>query len=592
MLQIRCKVSDIAMKYKSKLSLVQDLGDFVRNEEWEIIAKLLRARYFDYTPYFEAVCGSLNDTEVIVELMTVLGSEFTQFTADCYALAVKRNGYFLSDIDVNPLQSRHFKAGLLPKDLYLMFLKRTILSENKNICIIWDQALKGIPESQMKDYLSVVEWNDPPARLWSTISFSALEAGCSGGVRQQIFEIFSYSGNNSSRGELIARLLLIGYIYRRTSVMGVNEFFDLVREESRDLLIQNLVSCLRFGGKVSPCNESAFIGVVFNELKASFPATATPFLNFLVNLSWWSERESDWLRIVEAVGRFLYDPKKDWPTIQQSCTILSLKGTASSLTNFISLRPEYLHSLFHECPKRIPNSPALLPFQTRAESFFKSNRFLPSGIGEFSLSSQVSDSLSRLLMICNQLEALYSLHRRELIQMRVSVSPSSVSTDKVYRFTLVIRSFFHLFLQQRDWYVFKDEQRLLIPSVQCPPQILFSFGFLIGAAIIFQHKLPFHLSFEYFQLLRSKSLTESFYQENFGLKGAIESIIYPFTSAPLFVMTSVLRLQPPLQATSIGPAEQEQIFSAGLEQFRLGFESICNWNLFSSTEFYNLIPHV
>ncbi len=586
-LDLRCEASAFGLKSYSGPTLSVHIGNLYLTGGQEQLWRLLKAKYFDYDPYLVSFCSSLRSRNVLIRLVKDLASEFPSLAADCLCVSSKNYHDLPWDV-VNPLQSKYFRAHYWSEHSYKRLLLHTKVNETDNANIRWDQTFKGISEAETDGYLSLKDWNVPPARLWSTISFYSIH-GVALHVKNRIFEIAA-TMKSSEGGELIARLLLIGYLYRKTSVIGTYESLRFIEETASDALITSLCACIRSGGHMGPCKDFTFIEQLFNALKSQFSEIFAPYVNLFFHVAVWSLSEVDWRWQVRKFGAFLYDvDRSNWPTISETCAILSLRPSTLLLTKFIYNRPDYLARVVYECPKLIPRQ--YLSLETRAELFLTTSRSAPAEIGDFSLRFAFDHSkpLSALLMVCNQLEALYRLHHRRLLQMHVNASFFSLE-PQVYSFTLLIRAFFSLFLLQNDWYIF-DTQQQLIPSSQCPPQVLFTFGFLVGAAVIFQKSLPLKLSFEYFMLIESESSSPiaSFYRKSFPEAGSLPFKIYPFMEASLAIITSVLT-DPEAKIVEMSPSKQINIFSLGIEKFWMGIEAACDLSLFSRSEFYNLIP--
>ena len=489
-LDLGCEASETAIEFSSSAELVEHLKSLSLAEDRNELLNFLRAKYFDFSPHLRTLCSSFKDREEILLLIKELSSEFPVLAADCLCLAAKNHFDLPLDI-ANPLQSTHFRVRNWSIESIHHMLKQTKANEANNWNIRWDQAFKGILGIQLDEYLNVHEWNAYPARLWSTISFSSI-GKANPQIQGRIYEI-AYSSDSIESAELIARLLLIGFFYRRTGVVGTHELLSQVEETYADSLIKNLCLCIRVGGQVGPCRSFAFIEKLIDALKQEFLGNFAPFVNLFFHVAGWIVVESDWRWILRKFGEVLYDAtRSNWPTLTETCTILNTRPSALLLSEFISARPKYLIALAKECPQLIPKH--LVPLQARIETFFKNNRVVSSEFGTFSL-RLTSNSLSNLLRICNQLEALYSLHRRKTLQLRVDCHVPK-SQNQICRFSRLILAFFDQFLMQSDW--FSHANNVLIPSAHCPPQILFTFGFLLGAAVIFQQPLPFKLSQEYF----------------------------------------------------------------------------------------------
>lgn len=599
----KCNYSEVGMRFASESDLIDHLGELYLLGERESLFQLLRAKYFDYGPYLSAFCEKLDDRKVVLSLVDDLSDEFGQMAADCLAIAAKSHRN-LRVGSANPLQSIHFRAKHWSQNMFTPLIRMAFGNENAK----WTQIIKDIPESKADDYLNVADWNDAPGRLWSAISITIIDAA-SQNNRNRIFKIASSTLEGEGLGDLIARLLLVGYFYRRTSVRTTHEFLEHYGiSTTSSSLIQNLSFCLRTGGSIGPCQDYQFFAQLFTELKASsFETNFAPFLNLFFHASHWFQRLRAWERIVSEMGAFFYNfERANWPSVTETCSILLVRKefdpvTVPILSRHLANRPAYLKNVFFECPQAIPNYMMLelLAVEHREELFFKSSRGTALDIGEFSLEvdlTQLEHHQSVLLMICNQLESLHTIHRRSLLRMRVSsnivVSNGLITPadEQVHPFTFLIQTFFNLFLSQSAWYILNAKGEL-IPSAHCPPQILFSFGMLIAAAVIYQEELPFKLSQEYFKLIDTApwDAIVHYYQSQFPAATSIESNIVSYIHEPLFLLTAA-SIQPPVQATSIGEMDQIDIFYAGLEKFSSGLEAACYWDLFSVDEFYRLIP--
>jgi hypothetical protein len=163
-------------------------------------------------------------------------------------------------------------------------------------------------------------------------------------------------------------------------------------------------------------------------------------------------------------------------------------------------------------------------------------------------------------------------------------------THQIYHFSLLIRAFFELFLTQKEWFKKVDDGEIIL-SAHCPPQLLFTFGFLLGAAVIFQQPLPFKVSREYFLLHEGRSwgTIEAFYRKHFP-EPVLKSTIYPYSDALLPVITAHLVEPEAMMSFDIDAVDQVKIFAVGLEKFWLGLGAACDLSYFTHTEFYNLIP--
>ena len=213
-----------------------------------------------------------------------------------------------------------------------------------------------------------------------------------------------------------------------------------------------------------------------------------------------------------AIGSFFNS--NIFPTISETCILLKSAKKLSMvyyiLSEHLSTRTSLLHDVFVECSICLPDRliHELIPLQIRLQMTLKWHRKIISENCEESLKMNLPlnnlNPMDKMVSLARELDVLQNkiLDDFSYSEMKAYNFPVLLKRNKK-SFVLAIEMFFSSFFECQDLYITLNDQSVLPNLTNLDPQILESFGFFLGSALILQHPLNFKLNQFYFNLLRS-----------------------------------------------------------------------------------------